>query len=272
MKVDLEKEKENKTGIIMKALARRYREEFFIPEFRNKPSGFSHLIDALIIWLHPSRSTEIECFEIKTTRADWLKELDLPSKSDDVAKHCDRIWLVTSDDKIAKLEEIPTNWGWMFHNGKKLKIIKDAPKLNPFFDKDFVITVAQYSKEKIKILLDDAENRGYDKGMNAGKKSWMQDVVKRDYENTMQQLKEYEKKEQEMQAVTGMNFRWESIADIREMFELVNAIKKLKESYSLRWFVDNVADIQKELDFIKEKLKILKEKSNIPKALKKMDD
>mgnify|MGYP000731094661 CR=1 FL=1 len=43
--------------------------------------------------------------------------------------YCDFFYLFTTDEKVAKLEEIPENWGWMTERGGKIFILKKAPKL-----------------------------------------------------------------------------------------------------------------------------------------------
>ena len=138
-------EKKDLAQIVRDAIKRRYREEFVIYEFKDLPSNPSHYMDALVINLHPSRSKYIESIEIKTHRSDWLNELKNPDKNDSISKHCDLVWLATSSKDIARIEEIPPNWGWMALAGNRFKIMKQAPKLNPAIDKDFVITVCQYA-------------------------------------------------------------------------------------------------------------------------------
>lgn len=86
--------------------------------------------DAIAMSLFPSRGLDIEGFEIKTDRRDWLKELKDPDKAEHVAKFCHRWWLVTSDESIAKPEEVPAGWGlYVMNKDDKLEVAKRPKKL-----------------------------------------------------------------------------------------------------------------------------------------------
>lgn len=56
--------------------------------------------------------TEILGFEIKTSRADWLKELKDVSKAEAWRKPCNRWFLVVSDPSIVH-NDLPEGWGLM---------------------------------------------------------------------------------------------------------------------------------------------------------------
>lgn len=68
--------------------------------------------DALALHTYQSRGLELNGFEVKVSRGDWLRELKDPSKSDVFAQFCHRWWLVTTEG-VAKREEIPEPWGWV---------------------------------------------------------------------------------------------------------------------------------------------------------------
>jgi hypothetical protein len=86
--------------------------------------------DMLAIGLWPSNGLEIMGFEVKVSRADWLKELSDDKKAVPVKQYCDRWYLVTSSEKIVKEGELPSDWGLMVLNGNSIKVIVEAPKLN----------------------------------------------------------------------------------------------------------------------------------------------
>lgn len=44
-------------------------------------------------------------------RGDWIKELNDPSKADAIGQYCHRWWLVVGYDGLAKLDEVPEQWG-----------------------------------------------------------------------------------------------------------------------------------------------------------------
>lgn len=101
--------------------------------------GRSRSADGIAMSLWPSRGLGIEGIEIKSFRGDWLRELKDPKKAENHFKYCDKWWLVTTDDTIAKLEEIPVTWGWMTVKGKQMKTMKEAPQLKPLpLSKDFI--------------------------------------------------------------------------------------------------------------------------------------
>lgn len=85
--------------------------------------------DAMAMSLFPSRGLDIEGFEIKTDRRDWLKELKDPEKAEHVAKYCDRWWLVISQEGIAKPEEVPDGWGLYVMERDRLQVAKRPKKL-----------------------------------------------------------------------------------------------------------------------------------------------
>lgn len=123
--------------------------------------------DGIVIGLWPSRGLAVEGIEVKSHRSDWLRELKNPQKAENIFKYCDRWWLVTSDDTIAKLEEIPVTWGWLALKGKCLKTMKEAPKLEPVpLTKGFVAAMLKRATKgmiplgSIQDKLDEAEQRG----------------------------------------------------------------------------------------------------------------
>jgi hypothetical protein len=86
--------------------------------------------DIVVLNLWPSRGMDLNGYEVKTARSDWLRELKQPEKAWPVMKYMDRWWLLASPG-VAKLDEIPTNWGFMEFNGVKTRVLKPAPKLEP---------------------------------------------------------------------------------------------------------------------------------------------
>ena len=91
----------------------------------------SRSLDFMIINLWQSRGLAVTGIERKSNRGDWLKELKQPAKQENHFKYCDYFYLLTDKDGVAKLEEIPANWGW-YHINKNgmLKTLKPAPKLS----------------------------------------------------------------------------------------------------------------------------------------------
>lgn len=87
--------------------------------------------DAIAVGIWKSVGHSIDGFELKASRSDWLRELKSVDKADPFLERCDRWWLVTTTQAIAKLEEIPACWGWMAAGKGGLRIQKPAPLLRP---------------------------------------------------------------------------------------------------------------------------------------------
>lgn len=106
-------------------------EYVLIAEVSDK-SGFSRSrsLDYMVINLWESRGLAINGIELKSNRSDWLREIKNPQKQENHFKYCDYFYLLTDKENVAKLEEIPLNWGWYHINEKQiLKTMKPAPKL-----------------------------------------------------------------------------------------------------------------------------------------------
>lgn len=253
-------ENEDLAKLVRDAIKKRYREEFVIYEFKDLPSNPSHYMDALVINLHPSRSTYIESIEIKTHRNDWLNELKNPDKNDSISKHCDLVWLATSSKDIARIEEIPPNWGWMVLTGNRLKIMKQAPKLNPVIDKDFVITVCQYASTRAKNYDDMYLERK--KTREELKKEIAEDYAK--HENyTLIELQEYkdelEKLKEKVRIFTeetgivinnrGYN---DSLEELKETAKIIDLLRNVRSGRGF-W------DLPGELKLLKDNIQRLEE-------------
>lgn len=87
--------------------------------------------DAVVVGNWPSAGYEVQGFEIKVSRSDWLNEVKSPNKNDLTKQYCDRWWLVIADEIMVKDGELPDDWGMMVPHKNKLKVVKAAPKLNP---------------------------------------------------------------------------------------------------------------------------------------------
>lgn len=87
--------------------------------------------DALAMSLWPSRGLDLHGFEIKVDRRDWMRELKDPAKAEEIARFCNRWWLVVSDASLVRDGELPPTWGLLAMKDGKLKVVKEAPALTP---------------------------------------------------------------------------------------------------------------------------------------------
>ncbi len=95
--------------------------------------------DMIAMALWPSLGLEIIGFEVKTTRADWLKEISDEKKAVAVQQYCDRWYLVVpvpgatpqNHEKTVRPGELPETWGMLtVDDAGTVREIVAAPKLD----------------------------------------------------------------------------------------------------------------------------------------------
>lgn len=117
--------------------------------------GASRSADYMAMNLWPSRGLSLHGLEQKASRSDWMNELKKPEKADAIFKYCDFWWLFTTQEGVAKLEEIPQSWGWIEIRNGKIKVLKDAPKLNPcVMDRSFLACILKRAVSKDGFILE----------------------------------------------------------------------------------------------------------------------
>lgn len=121
-----------------------------LEEVRDK-AGFDarRSADYILVNLWPSRGLHISGFEQKASRTDWLRELKKPEKAEAIFQYCDFFWLLTGDESVAKIEEIPDTWGWMSAKNNKIRVLKEAPKLQPVLrPTSFIVAMIKRAVDK----------------------------------------------------------------------------------------------------------------------------
>lgn len=108
------------TGTLFAALEQRYQapEWLVLSEVQNGKGG-ARYADAIAVSLWASRGIRIFGFEIKRTRADWLRELKQPAKSEAFHGLVDAWWLVAPKG-IVERHELPVDWGYLELRGERL--------------------------------------------------------------------------------------------------------------------------------------------------------
>lgn len=86
--------------------------------------------DAIAIGQWHSAGFGLQGFEVKCSRADWMREIRTIGKADAAYRHCSRFWLVAPEG-VATVEELPGTWGWMVPRGSTLRVKRQAPVLQP---------------------------------------------------------------------------------------------------------------------------------------------
>ncbi len=137
---------------IYNILRKRYSDNAYalMEEVRDK-AGYdaSRSADFIAVNLWPSRGLAINGIELKSSRSDWLNELKKPAKAENIFQYCDFFWLLTANDNVAKIEEIPETWGWLTIKGEKIFVQKEAQKLQPIaLTKHFVCAMLKRAVDK----------------------------------------------------------------------------------------------------------------------------
>lgn len=203
-------------------------------------AGFSasRSADFLAMSLWPSRGLDMIGIERKSYRNDWLKELKTPEKAENIYQYCDRWYLLTDMENVANINEIPQTWGWMhISQDGKLKVIKEAPKLN----------AVQISKSFLACLLKRA----------ASKDGW---VTEESINDRIVQAKEVGLKERDYSNSRVLETYQALIKDVKE-FEEITGLKLLNPKWgvtgkkmgdAVKFILDGgIVDIQKQMTYIK---------------------
>lgn len=113
-------------------------------------------IDAVAVGLWRSVARQVNGFELKVSRSDWLREVKNVEKADPFIERCDYFWLVTASPSIAKMDEIPACWGWMAATKTGLRVQRPASKLpqpnDGRMDRLFAIGLFRKMQEDLKNL------------------------------------------------------------------------------------------------------------------------
>lgn len=111
----------------------------------------SRSCDFVAVNMFPSRGLSITGLELKSKRTDWLKEKKNPSKQESIFRYCDYFYLLTDEEGVAKLDEIPEAWGWLHIKGNRVLTMKEAPKQDRSWDisRDFVCCLLKRATTKL---------------------------------------------------------------------------------------------------------------------------
>lgn len=150
----------------------------------------SRWADAIAFGLWPSRGLEIEGFEIKVSRSDWLSELNAPDKSAAIQRYCHRWWIVAGSRDIVRPDELPRTWGLIIPRGSGLETKVAAPLLKPKkVTRKFVVAVMrahQYHQQgKRREILEELRREAQESA-----RSWALHEAKRQIDQEVIELKQ----------------------------------------------------------------------------------
>ncbi len=172
----------------------------FLPHVRNG-TGYvrrtTRTADALAMGLWPSRGLDLHGFEIKSDRRDWLNEKANPEKAEEIARFCDRWWLVTGAPGIVHVGELPPAWGLLVAEGGKLVLKMEAQKLEAQpLDRAQLAAILRRAAECVvpKAEIKAEVERAYQRGREDGKKLTDESHVheRHDHERIQASVKAFE--------------------------------------------------------------------------------
>lgn len=179
--------------------------------------------DAVVINMWSSRGYAVHGFERKDFRSDWLRELKQPQKAESLFQYCDYWWLLTSENNVAKIEEIPIGWGWVTAKGEKLKTMVAAPKLEPKpLSRHFIAAVLRRAGEQINKMIhpNDIQSR-IDEARLSGEK-----IAEHSKTQELFNLREIGKDVEEFEKASGIKIheKWDYRHDPKKLGEAIKYI------------------------------------------------
>jgi hypothetical protein len=118
------------TGELLERLQRHYIKPgqplpggIFLPEVGWNGGGLgAGGCDAIYVGFTSTSGRILAGHELKTSRSDWLRELNQPGKADGWADECHQFWLVAAEAGIVHDGELPHGWGLMTPGTSKTRM------------------------------------------------------------------------------------------------------------------------------------------------------
>ncbi len=203
-------------------------------EVANKNADQKRRADAVAINLNKSRGYEINGFEFKASRIDWLHELRNGDKAEhSLWKYCDKWWIVAPYD-IIKTGELPKGWGLMCPNDShELDVVVDAEcNESPELSRQFMtIMLHACHKYGSKIF-----SEGCDKGRDDAK--LVEAALVRDIEKIQKRIQRFEDevgiRVSNDGAYKELRLQVREFVSLRESLRKARAIDAGSEIYYLR--------------------------------------
>lgn len=217
--------------------------------------GRSNSADYIIMGLWPSRGLTLQGFELKSHRGDWLRELKNHKKAENIFQYCDQFWLLTADENVAKLEEIPKTWGWLCIKGNKIFVKKEAPALKPKpVTKDFLACMLKRACSKNNYIRRDSIDNRIEYAKKEGKQE-----SQRELDSLQREHDALKKNVEEFRIYSGVNIH--KLPWMTDMQNMGDAVKFIREG--------GADSIRKQLLGLKETNKIVSQR--IEDGLKSLD-
>jgi len=179
-----------------------------VPTTTGIPEGKERYSDCLIFSHWPSRGVYITGVEIKCSKADLLRELNDPTKSEAFARYC-KFWYIAAPKGIVDVNELPDNWGLMETARSKMKVVKKA-KENESVEPPptgFTSAIMRRFYEQEVCQSSRSYMNGYQKGVRDTEERLKKDDRDYELEIARREVKEYEDAFVEFEKKSGVKIR-----------------------------------------------------------------
>lgn len=107
--------------------------------------GTVRLADAVFVGYNTIATRTIEVCEIKTSRADLMREIDNPAKTAAWWPYCSKFWVVSPSPTVTPPDILPDGWGLMCpkRNGRRFQVHKEPTVRTPMVDFDLLMVLAK---------------------------------------------------------------------------------------------------------------------------------
>lgn len=165
------------------AMHRALRLRFPAPEWlvAEEVPCASRRVDAVVVRMWAD--AVVHGFEVKASRADWLREAARPEKADVALPFVDYFYLVVADSTVAKPDEVPDHWGLLvLQKNGTLRASKPPTVLRPHLEgrrfwAAMIRRAWQASEDReFEKKIGAAHNEGYANGVKAGAERARRDV------------------------------------------------------------------------------------------------
>jgi hypothetical protein len=171
-------------------------------------------------------------FEVKASRSDWLREKDNPAEADKIFCFCDRWWLVVGESSIVQDGELPGPWGLMVLNGKGLKVVTQAPELQPEpMPRKFLAAMLRAAMEYV-VPKADWTDAAYQQGQEAGRNS-AEMCHERELSMWRRRAEDAEKATREFEERTGLGLTQFNVGRIAEAVRILMSPTDLQKQIEL---------------------------------------
>lgn len=209
-------------------------------------SGRSRSLDFMVVNLWQSRGLHITGIELKSHRSDWLREIKNPKKQENHFKYCDYFYLLTENDTVAKLDEIPETWGWMNIKGGKVYLMKMAPKLvAEQVPRTFLCAMLRRAASKDGFIHKSTIEEEIEKASERKK-----EYHDRDVKYKLEELESLKKDVKEFEESSGLNFRTYGWGKIKSLGAAINYVI----NHGLEDYKSQLERMKTSVTFLKEKI------------------